>query len=148
MVQASLFNEVEEDLRERMRELLRSDSLIFSEKAVILCLLSESAFGQNRAISIDRIQCLSLKAGDGEYGDRTIKQAVKSLLEKYGLPVGSCRIPGQNGYYICISDSDAEDAVRPLKAEIFSLFRRIKGLSPNSAFVRQLNGQMELMKED
>jgi len=80
--------------------------------------------------------------------DRSVKQSVKTLLEEHDIPIGSCRRVPNNGYYFVVDDADAEEAVRPLKAEIFSLFRRIKGLSPNSQFVRELNGQLAMLSPE
>lgn len=130
-----------------MTALLEGDSLGPSERAVLRHLLAGPSFGRGMAQSIDSMQLMWRRNGVTVYDDRTIKKSVKALLEEHGVPIGSCRIPGQNGYYIIVSDNDAREAERPLRNEIFSLFRRISVISPKSSFVRHLNGQMDMLKE-
>lgn len=138
------FSDAEFIIRDRMNQACASEELQGAERAV-LCALGQ-AFGKDKAVGIAEMQDQWRERGQKIYDDRTIKAAVKSLLEVWDIPIGSCRVPGQSGYYLVTSDDEAEDAVRPLKNEIFSLFRRIKALSPKSAFVRQLQGQMDLVK--
>lgn len=143
-----MFTDAEAEVRRRVSLALQSEMLTRFESFVLWTLEQQEAFGMNRAVSIETLQNIWINTATPKPpSDRTIKDAVKSLLEMYGIPIGSCRIPGRNGYYLCTSDSDAEEAVRPLKSEIFSLFRRIKALSPKSEFVRKLNGQLDLPKE-
>jgi len=139
--QFDLFSEVNADLRRRVEDVLASGNILNVERDVLKAIMHYPSFGRHTAISIASIQ-----SHHGNYSDRAIKGAVKSLLEEHGIPIGSCRTPGQNGYYLIISDKDAEEASRPLQNEIMSMFRRLKVLSPKSAFVRQLNGQFELLK--
>lgn len=141
--QFDLFSEVNADLRRHVASVMESGTLLPVERAVLTAIMHYPSFGRHTAISIASIQ-----SHHGNYSDRAIKGAVKSLLEEHGIPIGSCRTPGQNGYYLIISDKDAEEASRPLQNEIMSMFRRLKVLSPKSAFVRQLNGQMDMLSKE
>jgi len=120
-------------IHRRLSELIVDKMMLPCDKAVMLRLMAFHAYGSSKALSIAAMQYKWRADGVHVWRDRAIKQAVKNLLEIYDLPIGSCRIAPHNGYYFVISDEDAEAAVRPLKAEIFSMFRRIKVLSPRSA---------------
>lgn len=96
---------------------------------------------------MDKAMSIAVIQKTVDIADRRVKDSVKTLLEEYGVPIGSSRIPGKNGYYFLLTDLDAEEASRPIKAEIFSMFRRLKVLSPKSAFVRSLQGQMDMLTE-
>jgi hypothetical protein len=135
-------------IHRRLADLLADKTMLPCDKAVMIRLMSFHAYGAAKALSIAAMQFKWKADGQHVWPDRAVKQAVKNLLEKYDLPIGACRIAPHNGYYFVISDEDAEAAVRPLKAEIFSMFRRIKVLSPRSAFVRRLQGQIDLLMED
>src|SRR5882672_3506876 len=139
--QFDLFSEVNADLRRRVEDVMASGNILKVERDVLKAIMHYPSFGRHTAISIAEIQKVY------SYSDRTIKGAVKSLLEEHGIPIGSCRTPGQNGYYLIVSDKDAEEASRPLQNEIMSMFRRLKVLSPKSAFVRQINGQMDMLSK-
>lgn len=146
MTQVELFVDVEFLLRERISFLMRFAPLSRCELKVIEALLHYYAFGRERAVSISKMQLLW--AGGTVYSDRSVKDAVKGLLETHNLPIGSCRVPGKHGYYLIQDDTDAEEASRPLRNEIHSMFRRLKVISPKSSFVRGLQGQMDLLKEE
>ena len=107
---------------------------------MLQALLHGGAFGMGQAMSIAVIQKTV------NISDRLVKDAVKGLLERCEVPIGSCRVPGKNGYFLCCSAADAAAAARPYESEIFSMFRRLKALSPKSAFVRHLEGQMALLE--
>lgn len=145
MNQPPMFGAVREELRKRIDYVWQSDKLSPAERCLIHILTIEDAFGMDNAISISKVQDLQFRKGEYMHGARAIKDAVKSLLEVHGLPIGSCRVPGRNGYFFIVTDADAELASRPLQAEIFSMFRRLKVISPKSAFVRGLQGQIELL---
>ena len=142
--QIDLFNTIEQDLSERIDAAQQSGKLQPVERAVLLKV--SRRYGQERAISIATMQKIWGYASVKIYSDRAIKQAVKTLLEEFAIPIGSCRIPGRAGYYLIVSPQDAIDAERPLRNEIYSMFRRLKVINPRSAFVRHLNGQIELWK--
>ena len=146
--QLAMFTDAEEEILRRVDMAKRSDGMTNVERFVLDTLLWQRAFGLDKAVSIQDIQRYAADVNCGRFPcDRNIKDAVKRLLEVFNLPIGSCRIPGRNGYAFCIADKDCEDAVRPLKSEIYSMFRRIKILDPKSAFVKMLQGQMDLLSE-
>lgn len=145
VAQIDLFSSVEANIRERIASAFRS-SLEPCERAVLWAI--EKHYGQASAIGIAEMQDAWRTNDQKVWADRAIKGAVKSLLEVHEIPIGSCRVPGRNGYFICITASDIEEAERALRNEIFSLFRRLKCISPKSAFVRELSGQMALLAED
>jgi hypothetical protein len=138
--------QIEADIRAKIAAVHAKNVLIPCETAVLLRLGASQAFGSDHAVSIAAMQEQWRRDGLPVYGDRSIKAAIKTLLEEHNLPIGACRIAPRNGYHFVTSDEEAEAAVRPLKAEIFSMFRRIKILAPRSAFVRKLQGQLELLE--
>lgn len=147
--QLAMFTDAEEDILRRVGVALLSPDLTKTEKMVLDCLIRENAFGLHKVVSIAKIQGWASAVPPHRIPtDRTIKDAVKRLLEVYDVPIGSSRIPGRNGYAFICTDKDAEDASRPLRNEIYSMFRRLKVISPKSSFVRQLQGQFELLKPE
>lgn len=145
--QFALFAPVEDDIRRRVNNAFASN-LTNVERYVLQSLIRENSFGRSSPLSIARMQSWWVQNDRYMATDRAIKDAVKGLLENHGLPIGSCRTPGQNGYYFITSDADAEEASRPLQNEIYSMFRRLKVINPKSAFVRQLQGQIQLLSEE
>lgn len=137
------------ELQERIADARRSGRL--SDCAAdVLDLLADHPSGpragRDRALSIAAMQEMWTRRGVHVWSERAIKDSAKFLLEEMEIAIGSSRERGRGGFYLCVSDADAESAVRPYRSEIYSLFRRIRCLSPNSAFVRRLNGQLELGK--
>lgn len=144
--QIAMFSDVEDILRHRIGDVLQKIEGV--DSFVLWTLQDQESFGIDAAVSIETIQNIWDNTVSKKVpSDHRIKQAIKTLIEDFELPIGGCRIPGKNGYYFVVSDSDAEDASRPLRSEIFSMFRRLKVISPTSAFVRQLQGQITLLKE-
>lgn len=146
--QLAMFTDAETEIRQRVDVALRCGTLTGVQSFVLWTLEQENAYGIDKAVSIQTLQNIwNNTCTPTALSDRSIKDAVKTLLEQHAIPIGSCRTPGRNGYFFIASDSDAEDASRPLRNEIFSMFRRLKVISPKSSFVRQLQGQIELLKE-
>lgn len=143
-VQATLFTDAEFEVRRRVDAVLLENMLTTCEEQILRII--GYAYGTKNALSIDNIQRILENRADYGYSDRQIKGAVKCLIEQFGIPIGSSR-QQPYGYYLVVSDQDAEDAVRPLRNEIFSLLRRIQALSPKSKFVRELQGQLDLLRE-
>lgn len=144
-----MFTDAKEEIRNRVDVALRSPGLTGVQSFVLWALQQENAFGIDKAVSIETLQNIwNSTATPQAPSDRKIKESVKGLLEEFDIPIGSCRIPGRNGYFFISSDRDAEEASRPLRNEIFSMFRRLKVISPKSSFVKQLQGQIELLKEE
>lgn len=140
--------DITEDIRRLSSMAFQSGKLTGIQSFVLWTLQDQDAYGIDKAVSIQVIQNIwNNTCTPKAPADRSIKDAVKILLEEHAVPIGSSRIPGRNGYFFCCSDADAEEAVRPYINEIHSMFRRIKVLSPKSAFVRQLNGQTGFGKE-
>lgn len=137
---------VEREIVARMNALVASGKLSPCEKAVLLHLFP--ATGRLYIRGIASMQTTWQVDGEPVYGDRSIKAAVKTLLEDHGIPIGSSRTAGDSGYWIILSDAEAEEAERPLRNEIISMFRRLKVISPRSAFVRRMQGQLELMEAE
>lgn len=147
--QLAMFIDVESDIRQRVSMAHGSGKLTGVQSFVLWTLEQENAFGIDKAVSIETLQNIwNNTCTPKAPSDRAIKDAVKTLLEEFAVPIGSCRIPGKNGYFFIDSDISAEAASRPLRAEIFSMFRRLKVISPKSAFVRQLQGQIALLSEE
>jgi hypothetical protein len=100
----------------------------------------EGRLGAASAMSIAEMQRQLACDGHGALSDRDIKAAVKELVEEGGVPVGSSRSK-PFGYFLIVSDEDAEIAVRPLLGELKSIAGRIRKLSPKTDYVRHLLGQ-------
>ena len=100
--------------------------------------------GCNNAMQIAHIQRVWMQREERVYSDRLVKEAVKSLIEDHGIAIGSSRRAGSSGYFVCATPEDLAAAERPLRAEVFSLLRRLKTFNPNSDISRHLAGQVEL----
>jgi len=80
--------------------------------------------------------------------DREVKQAVKTLTEDFGVPVGASR-QTPNGYFLCVTREDLEIAVRPYILEGKSLFRRARAIAGNDVVEAALGQlRLELGKDD
>jgi hypothetical protein len=146
---AIYFPTVEEDIKMRIDAALIHEALTPVERAVLECLMQgHPTFGRQSTMTIAYMQSMCVFRDKKSYSPRSIKGAVKSLLEVYNIPIGSSRTPGDCGYWVIVSDEEAEEASRPLRNEIFSMFRRLAIISPKSAFVRKLNGQIELLRQE
>lgn len=144
-----MFTDAEHDIRCRVSMAHQSGELTGIQSFVLWTLEQEGAFGIDKAVSIETLQNIWNNTCTPQApSDRAIKGAVKGLLEDFSVPIGSCRVPGRNGYFFISSDADAEEASRPLRSEIFSLFNRLRVISPKSSFVRELQGQITLLKEE
>lgn len=76
--------------------------------------------------------------------DRTVKLAVKELVETHEIALGSAR-GAHHGYFFVVDDVEAQAATRPLLAEIRSLAKRCRALDPrHNSYLRHLLGQMEV----
>lgn len=146
--QLGLFEEAQNAVLLRVGDAFASGNLLKSELAVLNALCRPPRFGRDRAFSIAEIQQRWKIAGEPVYSDRLIKGAVKSLLEEYEIPIGSCRVPGMSGYFLIITAEDIVETERPLRNEIISLFGRLKAISPKSHFVRMLQGQMDILSRE
>lgn len=147
MVQATLFDAVAETVWDKVAVAKAAD-LSPVERDVLSALTVPMAFGKRHIISTDDMQGIWRMCGSKVHDRRAVRAAIKTLLEVYDIPIGSSRTPGDNGYWFIQNDDEAEEATRHLKNEIMSLFRRIKVLSPKSAFVKQLQGQLALMEAE
>jgi hypothetical protein len=136
-----------EIIREKMNMAFAAN-LSDCERAVLSLMNYYQAFGKDFIISTDRMHSIWQSRGEKVHDRRKVRAAIKTLIEVYDLPIGSSRTPGDNGYFFCVLDAEAEAATQHLKNEIMSLFRRIKVLSPKSDFVRKLNGQLQLLSEE
>lgn len=146
-IQLAMFTDAEESIRQKVNMAFAA-KLSPVEQAVLKCLMLGPSFGKLYMIGIDWMQISWRSDGLHVYDDRSIKGAVKSLLENYSIPIGSSRQPGCHGYWLIVNDDEAEEASRPIRNEIFSMFRRLKVISPKSAFVRGLQGQMDMLGEE
>lgn len=113
-----------------------------SYRAVLDALWERKPFGANQAMSLADVQEWCRLHGC-VVSDRLIKAAVKELIEKYHIPIGASR-QAPVGYFLIVSDEDAQKAVNHLEAEALSLLRRCRVLSPKSDYGRQLLGQLEV----
>jgi hypothetical protein len=138
--------EAQFQIRNRIMELSKGQSSTFTERFVLEQLISMSAWGLKEAVSIGDMIDRANACGPNTFSHRSIKFAVKRLIEEHGIPIGSSRLQPRPGYFFIVSDEDAEVAARALQADVLSMFRRIKVLAPRSAFVRKLNGQIELLE--
>lgn len=114
--------------------------------AAVLDLLTEwpLAAGAANAKSIRGMQDTWRARQMQVWCDRTVKAAVKELLEVHEIPVGSIRGADVHGYFLICTDEDRKQAERPLASEIISLARRLRTINPKSRYARLLMGQQEL----
>lgn len=76
------------------------------------------------------------------FNERTLKAAVKDLVERFGMQIGASRKPPY-GYFFILTAEDQEEAARPLRNELKSLSRRLRRLSSKQELAR-LFGQVQL----
>ena len=135
-----------EELSRRIHDALYQRTLNELEMAV-LCLLvfSEPCHaGRERALSIAAIQNRLKRESGKSFTDRAIKDAVKELVERHEVPIGSCRGVSHPGYFLLATDDDRAAAARPVLRQALSELRRFRILSPKTSFGRALNGQAKL----
>jgi hypothetical protein len=109
-----------------------------------LLALSELCDPHGGPIPLAEIQRYSRAVMRVELSDRTVKGAVKQLIEQYGVAIGSARGAARHGYFFIRTDEEATAAAAPLLAEIRSLATRCRTLSPKNPYIQHLLGQMEV----
>ena len=77
-----------------------------------------------------------------QWDPRTVKAAVKDLVERFGIPIGGSR-KKPYGYFLILTAEDQADAARPLRRELESLSRRLRKLIGKMETAR-LFGQIQL----
>ena len=108
-----------------------------------LMALSELADPHGGAVPLAEVQRYAKRVIQVDLGDRTIKAAVRLLIDKYGVAIGSAR-GKRHGYFFITTDEEATAAAAPLLAEIRSLAARCRTLSPKNPYIQHLLGQMEV----
>lgn len=107
---------------------------------LVLQTLLECSTNPNRNIPLFDLQ-LEINHNSGIWlSDRSIKHAIKILIEDHGISIGASRT-GEHGYFFVRTPAQSKAALTPLLAEIRSLARRCNVLSPRSIYIRQLHGQ-------
>jgi hypothetical protein len=101
--------------------------------------------GARRAITIGQIIAETRANSSRRFGalnERSVKAAVKELVEVHGLPIGSSRgeVPG---YYLIVTPQEAEVVCRVYEAEIRSLSRRVRTLR-GMDYAKRLLGQVAI----
>ena len=94
-------------------------------------------------VPLEEIQRYARTVLGAELTPRSIKASVKLLVEEYGIAIGSAR-GARHGYFFVTTDEEAVEAAKPLLAEIRSLARRCRTLSPRNPYIQHLLGQTEV----
>lgn len=115
--------------------------------ALLVDLPSGARAGRDKAMQISEMQSVWARRQVHIWPDRSIKDAVKQLLEVHECPIGSSRTPGRAGYFVCASDEDLQASERPLRGELISIAKRLRALNPKSNFARALLGQLQIEGE-
>lgn len=113
-----------------------------SYRAVLDAIWERKPFGADQAMSLADVQEWCRLHGI-EISDRVVKAAVKELIEVYGVPIGARR-QAPCGYYLIVAPEDIQKALDPLVGEIRSLVKRCKALDPDTIYMRQVLGQLEV----
>jgi hypothetical protein len=127
------------DVQEHVQNALYADDISQDARSVLTVIIDGLHFGGPNAIQLADLQAKLLP----RLSDRAIEACVKELVEFAGVPVGSTR-SGTPGYYIIVTDDDAEMAAAPLLWEIASLARRVRVLSPKADIIRRIKGQQTI----
>lgn len=106
--------------------------------------LADPRAGAARPVPLDDIRGWALDVMGQALTERTIKLAVKLLVEKYGVAIGSSR-GAQHGYFFITTDDEARRAAAPLIGEIKSLARRCRTFTPKNPYIQHLLGQLEVL---
>jgi hypothetical protein len=123
----------------------RASGKLSHSAAAVLALLTHPIFpaaGMNKAVAISSMQAEWKRDRCRVYSARVIKSAVKELIKRHEVPIGSSRIAGSHGYFLICSDVDMQAAERPLRGELRSLAHRLRVINPKSTFGHELQGQM------
>lgn len=128
-------------LSERIIKALNDPDIPSFVRVVLLGLLSSNATASPVPLMV--LQNLIYRSTQIMLSERTIKRAVALLIDKYGIAIGAART-GNNGYFFVRTPDQSQAAVRPLLAEIRSLARRCRILSPRSLYGRAVHGQEAL----
>lgn len=148
MTQLSLdWTPLPSELQERIDAARRSGKLTEAAAAVLDLLTNEPSgphAGRERAMQISLMQGHWRRTGQYVWPERSVKAAVKELLEEHRVPIGSSRVAGHSGYFLLSCVEDVAAAERPLRGEVLSLLKRLRTINPKSDFVRHLAGQEEL----
>lgn len=84
--------------------------------------------------------------GPGELDARRVKKVVEQLRAAHRVPIGSRReLPA--GYFRIVDDEDLERAIRPYRAQIFSMLRVVRACVPRSR-AAEFFGQLRLVWEE
>jgi hypothetical protein len=100
-------------------------------------------FGRNEAITGPQIREKALQLGV-RMDRRMLSDAVATLIETWHIPIGTSKGAKGSpaGYFLTVSDEDQEKAFDELWAQIRSMIRRARVLSPKTRHGRQLVGQL------
>lgn len=128
-------------LAERIVAALNDSEIPSFVRVVLLGLLASSATVS--PVPLITLQNLIYRSSQILMSDRTIKRAIALLIEKYGIAVGASRTDN-HGYFFVRTPEQSQAAIRPLLAEIRSLARRCRILSPRSLYGRAVHGQEAL----
>lgn len=93
--------------------------------------------GADRALKIREL------ARRTELSERAIKEAVRSLVIDYRLPIASSKDRRDGGYYLILTDSEQRDAVATVGKQIRAEAMRLRVLAGEHETV-ELLGQLQL----
>jgi hypothetical protein len=138
------------ELVQRVHDARYSGKLSDCESAVLDLLVglpSGPHAGKAKALQISEMQRIWTRSGIHVWPDRSVKDAVKQLLEVHHVPIGSSRAAGCSGYFLLADIEDMEAAKRPLRGELLSIAKRLRSLDPKCQFARALVGQLSIDSE-
>ena len=73
---------------------------------------------------------------------RDVKATVKLLVEDFEIPIGASR-QEPYGYFLCVTQEDYDQALRPLVNELISIARRVRALASQERR-SEVMGQLQL----
>jgi hypothetical protein len=137
-------NQIPYQLAERVCNVLDNNEVATFVRIVLSGILDLTESRPAAHVSIFEIQAHLSATFDTWLSERSVKAAVKDLVETHSIAIGSAR-GKDHGYFLIVTDGAAQAATRPLLAEIRSLARRCRALDPRTnRYLRGLLGQMEV----
>lgn len=130
-------------IAERIAKNLNDSDIPTFLRIVLRGLIECTASCPDRNVSLFDLQIEIRESCRILISDRTIKRAIKLLVEEHGIAIGSSRT-ASNGYFFIRTPEQSKAALAPLLAEIRSLARRCRVLSPRTAYIRRVHGQEAL----
>lgn len=127
-----------------LMQIAKCKDLTPCEHDVIAALLSGPYVSRNKPVTIAEMQTIWRTTTPVRYHhERKVREAVKHLVEHYGLPIGSAHQQPAGFFLMRFPEDLAATEVHLLKGAL-SMLRRLRAINPKSEISRRLCGQLDI----